>query len=402
MKAKRMTKLYVAVLNKGWVRSELITDVLPKLYATEGIQVFLENLQKTWDQPISSNRNRIVKRFLATDCDYLLMLDDDVVPLGNPAAFCSLGKDIIGFPAKVRATDRMGNQCLTWVAYRKIRGTDDEYMPVYFQNLDDQTSLVQVDAIGTGAILIARHILEKLRAPFHTDFDADGILKTGTDFAFCRKAQKAGYPIYTAPQCVCEHFKEIGLLNVSTLSNTHEIDPAANKYDIPWGGMAISPDDWNFIRKIILDLKPRSILEFGSGLSTLLMSEYAPVIAYETNAQWAEHVQEQANRYKKGQISILQWNGVEDIHHDARFDLIFLDGPPNTTIGGPGRTAAFKAAAGMSDYIIVHDANRYEEAQLQQEYLQPFFALKRRSGYHQIACHFWERRCDELQVAVNN
>jgi len=384
-----MIKLYVAILNHGWVRSEFVTDVLPKLWHTEGVETTLENLGKTWMHPISSNRNAITKRFLQSGADFLLMFDDDVVPLGNPAAFCALDKDVIGFPAKVRQTSQTGSWILSWVAYSRIKGTDD-YLPVRFENFDDQTALVKVDAVGTGCILIARRVLAGLKAPFHTEFDEDGILTVGTDFAFCRKAQAAGFEILTAPQCVCEHYKELGMLNFSAIADSEQIDPAANAYTIPWGGMAINPDDWNFIRKIICARGPAKILEFGCGLSTLLMSEYAEVIAYETDPSYADVIRAKANG--NGNLAVRLWDGIVPDRDMPSADLIFIDGPPNPSLGGPGREAAFRAAAQLSDHIIVHDANRDAEANWQQLYLQPHFALKRRSGYHQTACHYWVRR----------
>jgi len=254
-------KLYVAILNRGWIRREMVDTVLPAISKTVGIVTTLEKLKKTWDHPISSNRNKIVKRFLKTDNDYLMMIDNDVVPLFNPAHFVFANKDIIGFPAKVRQGDRQ----LNWVAY--VRRPDrHEYAPVDFTKVEQDIELLSVDVVGTGCILIHRKVLEDIKAPFHIHFDEDGILTMGTDFAFCERVKEKGYEIFTTPKRVCEHFKELGMLDMQSYSDSDGVDTIAQKYGIPWGGYAINPIDWEFIKCIILDTTPAKIIEFGSGL----------------------------------------------------------------------------------------------------------------------------------------
>ena len=377
-------KLYMAILNHGWIRSEIFMDLLPKIKNMKNVSVTLENLGKTWDHPISSNRNRIVKRFKATDNDFLLMLDDDIVPLDNPAEFVFADKDIIGFPAPVR---QAGGQ-LNWVAYVKYPDRDD-YAPIDFARIDDTVELLKVDVVGTGCILIARRVLETLKAPFHTDFDEDGILEIGTDFAFCRKAAVAGFEIFTAPQRVCEHHKSVGMLSFQSLNSSDNVDLAARKYGIPWGGFAITPNDWSFIRTIIEQTGARRVLEFGAGLSSLLMSEIAEVTTYETNHEYADVIRAKA----KGNLTIREWDGKNFLMKNAsHFDLVFIDGPKGIVNGGPGREEAVRAAVACSDRIILHDARREEETRWQDKYLKGIFKLKKRSGYHQACCQYWERR----------
>jgi hypothetical protein len=47
-----------------------------------GVKLYWEHPRKTWTHPIYSNRNAITKRFLKTDCDFLIMQDDDIIPGG--------------------------------------------------------------------------------------------------------------------------------------------------------------------------------------------------------------------------------------------------------------------------------------------------------------------------------
>jgi len=62
-------KIYVAVLNEGEIRVEL-TRVINHLLTSDKYELILEYPA---NKPITFNRNEIVKRFLSTDADYLLM-----------------------------------------------------------------------------------------------------------------------------------------------------------------------------------------------------------------------------------------------------------------------------------------------------------------------------------------
>jgi len=379
-------RLYLAILNRGWIRREMVDTVIPAISKTKGVITTLEKLNKTWDHPISSNRNKIVKRFLATDNDYLMMCDDDVVPLFNPADFVFANKDVIGFPAKVRQGDRQ----LNWVAYIKRPHTHnnmlDHYAPVDFTKVDQSIELLSVDAVGTGCILIHRRVLENIKAPFHIRFDEDGILTMGTDFAFCLRAKEAGFEIFTTPRRVCEHFKELGMLDMQSYSDSDGVDTAAQKYGIPWGGYAINPVDWEFIKRIILDNEPSKILEFGSGLSSLLMSEYAEVESWEKNLDWVDMI-----RYKNlnGNLSVKNWDDDSEIN-TLGFDLAFIDGPQGKLNGGPGREESFKIAS-KCKAVIVHDAGRSDEQKLTEKYLMPNFKFIKKNGWHQSRCEYWEK-----------
>ena len=375
-----MIKLYLAILNKGWIRREIVSDLLPAMQSMDGVKVTLENPKKTWDHPISSNRNKIVKRFLQTDNDYLMMLDDDIVPLSNPARYVFADKDVIGFPAKVRQGDRQ----LNWVAY-VLRPDRHEYSPVDFTKVSSDIGLLKVDAVGTGCILIKRNVLESIKAPFHIHFDEDGILTMGTDFAFCERVSEAGFEIFTAPKCVCEHIKELGMLNFGSYNDCDGVDTAAIKYEIPWGGMAINPGDWEFIKKIIIDKKPKRILEFGSGLSSLLMSEYTHVDAWEFNKKWAEIIR---GKNINGHLTIRDWYDDPEID-TSQYDLVFIDGPVGKINGGPGREKSFEIGSKINS-VIVHDAGRDEEIKLQEKYLKGF-KLVSKNGWHQARCQYWEK-----------
>lgn len=381
-----MINVYFAILNQGWLRRELVYNVLGVIMDTKGVTTHFENPELTYHHPISSNRNRITKRFLKTDCDFLLMLDNDVVPYQNPVELVYANQDIIGVPAKVRQKNRNMN----WVAYIKPEELKDSdgYYPLDFSVIDSQFDLMPVDIVGTGCILIKRKVLEAMKAPFNCEYDEDGVTKYGTDFAFCKRAKAAGFNVFTTTNRFAEHFKEVGLNDITGYDDSDNRDIAPAKYTIPWGGFAISMKDWHFIKKIIDDTKPEKILEFGAGLSSLLMSESTDVVTYETDDKYIEEIESKTNGNR---LIIKKWDG-KDIEDNSSYDLAFVDGPLGELNGGPGRENSIRLASELSDKIIVHDAGRQHELMWQNKYLKRDFKMIGKSGHHVSRCHYWERR----------
>jgi len=382
-----MKKIYLATLNSGTLRREFAWYVLPTLRGTKDVEIIWENPGLTWANPISSNRNLITKRFLETDCEWLLQIDDDVVPHCNPAEFIYANRDIVGFPARVRST----GQTICWTAYRD-HPSGVAYSAVDFTQLDDMMDLMEVEIVGTGCILIHRRVLEVLKAPFHSEFDDDGVQIYGTDFAFCRKAKKVGFHIYTAPNYTCEHFKKVGLNDIQGWDDIRGFDKSNTPYEIPWGGWAITQKDWKFIQQVMKELKPKRILEFGCGLSSLLMSEMVEVVSYETDD---EYIQMIFRKQKNNKLFLRKWDGISTFL-DRKFDLAFVDGPPGD---GIGREHSLRIASENCEAIIVHDAGRRAEQHWQRKILRGKFAMIRNSGDHETRCALWVKRPKELTNA---
>jgi GT2 family glycosyltransferase len=391
-------KVYFALLNNGPIRREMSTIVIPAMQKTPGVELVWENPSVTWANPISSNRNKIVKRFLETDCDYLLMIDDDVVPYHNPCelVFAGGNTDVIGCPALVRAS----GQTIVWTAY--IPHSDGiGYSAVDLDSFDDMFDLLEVAIVGTGCILIKRAVLEKVREPFHSEFDEDGIQTYGTDFAFCRRATKAGFHVYTTVHRRCEHFKTVGLNDFDAWDSINYFCSDNAKFGIPWGEYSITQKDWNFIKAIIKGLGVEKILEFGCGLSSLLLSELCEVISYETDNEWKEKIESKV--LPQNNLTVKLWDGVnfprDLIKVDAKqgvktpkFDLCFVDGPKEIRKGGAGRNMSIHIASKLSDHVIVHDAGRPDEEKFQRAHLRSVFKLERKSGNHMTRCNYWKRR----------
>jgi hypothetical protein len=378
-------RVYFAVLNRGWLRCELVTTVLPAIQKTEGVELVMESPAQAWGHPAASNRNALVRRFLRSDCDWLLMLDEDIIPLHNPVQMVWAGKDILGSPARVRQEGWM----LHWGVYLKDPAAE-RYTPVNLETQDPKTELLKVDVIGTGCILIRRKVLEALKAPFHCEYDEHGILTCDVNFAFCRKAAAAGFEIWTCRNHWCEHVADdVGLLDLEGYERIERIGNDNVPYQMSWGRWSIPSFDWAFLKDVLAGYGVRTVLEFGCGLSSLLLSAHAEVESFEVDDQFRRAIAAKCGPENK--LVIRLWDGVDCRPSRKHFDLAFVDGPRGKSTGGMGRQHSMRLAAQYADVVVVHDAGRSDEQHWQREYLWQDFELVRWSACHQGRCNLWVR-----------
>lgn len=153
-------------------------------------------------------------------------------------------------------------------------------------------------------------------------------------------------------------------------------------YGMEWGGGCITDRDWSFIKEIIQKYNVNKVLEFGAGLSTLLMTdEKLKVLTFEMHQGWIDKL-----RNLNQNVNIVLWDGeYRNYKEHHKFDLAFVDGPA----GGANREASTRIASETSDIVIVHDANREHERIWQEMYLKPFFDGPVKGGHR---CHLWVRK----------
>lgn len=166
-----------------------------------------------------------------------------------------------------------------------------------------------------------------------------------------------------------------------------------SRYNIPWGTWAIAEKDWNFIRDTIRGQGIKTVLEFGTGLSTLLISELAEVDTFETDIAYSKMIEAKVPQSRKVKFYI--WNGKSPPGTEwkrKKYDLAFVDGPTGRGNGGVGREMSMKIAAKVADRIIVHDAGRPDEIELQERILNNKFHFISQSDEHHTRCNYWEKK----------
>jgi hypothetical protein len=163
--------------------------------------------------PVDKARNQVVQRFLASDSAWLLMLDNDVIP---PVQFLKAitdaeddGKFVFGLPYPI-----IKERGLTLSVGHRTENPD--IAALYTNALPD--GWTKVDYVGTGFMAIRRCVLEAIKEPWF-EFTAT----VSEDFNFCRKAQAAGFHIWTNGAYICDHLHTCSLLDMLR-SNIHAAD----------------------------------------------------------------------------------------------------------------------------------------------------------------------------------
>lgn len=174
---------------------------------------------------------------------------------------------------------------------------------------------------------------------------------------------------------------------IFTVPTTSTVDDALiKKYGFEWGGGSLTDKDWLFLIDIFKTYKVKNVLEFGAGLSSLLMATKAEkVVTFETQPGWIKKIGDLANDNNH----IFHWDGkkidIDVKEFEGTFDFAFVDGPA----GGQSREFSTKYASELCDLIVVHDAGRVWERKWQEKYLSKDFEMVSKGGHR---CHFWAKK----------
>ena len=185
----------IAVPNEGWIHKTVVRNVFALLQDNRYKCTYID---PTW-KPCEYNRARIHDEAVCKKYDWLLMIDADNPPQRNPLDLIDLNCDVIGLPTLVYAKGG-----IYW------NGMDWNESEQGWNAHKTQEGLQEVDAVGSGCILIARRVLVALhhRQPWVREWDSRGFVTAGTDWAFCKRAKSAGYRVWMHYDYWCEHYKE--------------------------------------------------------------------------------------------------------------------------------------------------------------------------------------------------
>jgi len=198
--------VYIAVLNQHDIHDQLSERLLGYANQTDYEVCIVHSSLK----PITQNRNKVVQDFLSKpEYDYLVMFDSDNVP---PVDFLNL----VDFQLDIVGSLYFGYQKGMIVPWCLERGKDGLFTIV---DLKGKRGLIECDAVGTGAIVIKRSVLEdeRLKFPFRNEYDADGIKLLGLDINFCKRAKEVGYKVYCHLDYISGHWVPVDLKDVFAL-----------------------------------------------------------------------------------------------------------------------------------------------------------------------------------------
>ena len=204
-------KILLSVPNTGWIH-KLVTMAAVRLCMDRRHEVHF--ITPTW-KPYEQSMNRIAYDFLNGDWDYWLSMDADNPPKRNPLDLVEHDLDVIGFPTPIY-NNSGGGYPICWNAFDKIPEG-------YKQHKPEPGKLVEVDAVGSGCILIHRRVIEGTKAPrFVRVYDETGRAIQGPDFYFCDRVREAGFHVWTHYGYPCQHFNELELTEAMEAFNSAE------------------------------------------------------------------------------------------------------------------------------------------------------------------------------------
>jgi hypothetical protein len=138
---------------------------------------------------LSKSRLEMVKAALKENADYLMMIDSDhTFPADLLHRLISARKPVIAINCAVK-------QLPSQPTARAFEPGDLNGSPIYTD--PDSTGVEQVWRIGTGVMLISRHVLEQLPASawdmvYREEVDA----VQGEDWSFCAACEKLSIPLF--------------------------------------------------------------------------------------------------------------------------------------------------------------------------------------------------------------
>ncbi len=195
-----MKSIFIGMPNMGEVRVELI-PLLASWLCNPSLKT--EIFAPSYKSPITFAHNLIVEEFLKGSCEWLFLLNADVVPPQNAVQCVETEFDVVGLPAPIYR-----DGVVTWTAFRR---SGDAWRPVVQSEIEGK-KWVEVDAIGGGCLIVRRKVFEKLDKPFFRFvYDEKGFVEVGEDFDFCRRVKEAGFRLGVYVGDVCSHWHKVDL-----------------------------------------------------------------------------------------------------------------------------------------------------------------------------------------------
>lgn len=189
--------------------SASLAKTLQSLEVPESLQDYKVSVNFHHLQPVDANRNEMVKSFLEKEhAEWLLMIDSDIVPPVDILKMVEHDKPIVSAVCTIKKGD-VPQPVI-------VKEAGNNYRQVNIQEavdeIDDETGLLEVEGVGTGAILIRRDVLEDMKPPwFKFEYNEYGGLKLGEDFYFSRRCKQNDVDMFVDTTMITQHFKKTDL-----------------------------------------------------------------------------------------------------------------------------------------------------------------------------------------------
>lgn len=205
-----MKNVLISVPNQGWVHKFAATALL-RLHSDRRYKI--TSILPT-HKPYVNSLHKIINDVLKGDFDFWVTFDDDNPPRKNILDIIELNLDVVGCPTPVWCNAKPGDYPVYYNGLRKVEGG---YLPLH----GNLSGLKEVDAVGSGCMIIARRVLEKMKSDpphdrwFMRQWNENGEVEVGGDYSFCERAKRHGFRIYCHYDYPCYHFNEIEITEVT-------------------------------------------------------------------------------------------------------------------------------------------------------------------------------------------
>ena len=205
--------IFVAQPSMGLVRVEHILNITSWFLSGK---YRMEYSPSVGNIPHDRARNILISRFLKTDFDYILFIDERTVGHVD-----TLDQLLAADKPVISATSQ---------TFKILSGNRKALVPTSFVAKEGKNKyryhagkgVEEVDVTNMACTLVKREVIENMARPwFKFEFlDEDGTELMGEEFTFCQKVKEAGYKIYVDYDVLTHHFVYVDSSLVNNLVKT--------------------------------------------------------------------------------------------------------------------------------------------------------------------------------------
>lgn len=154
---------------------------------------------KSVHERLAHNRNLLRQKALDGGYDYLLNLDQDVMPPRDIITTMLKHNKKIITGVYFNPWERNGEKKLLATIWVCARDNPKKLVPVK-QDIVAGNNLIKIDSCGSGCLMIHRNVLEIIKFRYNLS-EGEGV----DDVFFCQDAKKEGFSIYADTSIKCKH-----------------------------------------------------------------------------------------------------------------------------------------------------------------------------------------------------
>jgi GT2 family glycosyltransferase len=170
-------------------------------------------------RPHDYARNAAAKAFRESGLDWLLMIDNDMVPPPHLLEMLDFAAPEMGIivPRFFCLTDQTPNHMNLALSWGLRPG----------EKIPQNVSWVELEWAGSGVMAIRKSVFHALKRPyFKFGYDENGFMVEGEDRHFCQKARDAGFRIFGNTAFEADHFHTISLSTLARIVECAKPGPA--------------------------------------------------------------------------------------------------------------------------------------------------------------------------------